>query len=112
MSRIERLRAALARGDNMSQFARDEGVSPQAISNWLVRRPDLQASLGIAKLRKQRSDATFSERVEAIRLQKSGTLWKIAAWQVRLSGNALNAWYHKNRAAVDAALAESERLAA
>lgn len=110
--RFARLRAALQRGDSFARFAKAEGITPQALFDWLDRRPDYAHQ--VARYRRGYRSAPvtgvwFWRRVEAIRARKQGARWKQAARPLNIDHKALCAWYRANRAAVDAAIAELEQ---
>lgn len=107
--RMARLKAALQRGSSFRAFALSEGITPQALMNWLDRRPDYAHQ--VARYRRGYKSAPvtgaqFWARVEAVRVRKAGAPWKVAAAPLAINWSALCAWYRLNRAAVDAALAE------
>jgi hypothetical protein len=109
--RFTRLKTALQRGDSFASFARSEGITPQALMNWLDRRPDY--AVQVARYRRPGRSAPvtgqwFWLRVEAIRERKRGARWKAAARPLGINWTALCAWYRDNRAAVDRAIEELE----
>lgn len=106
-NRFERLKAHLQQGGTRYTFARREGVSRQAITNWLKRRPDYVRQLeAYGKTHKSAPvvGEAFKQRVGAVREKYAhGVPWKVAGHSVGLTGPALAQWYYCNRDAVDKA---------
>lgn len=119
-TRFKRLKAALQRGETIADFARTEGVTPQAITDWLDRRPDYAAQLRqyrrgrMAGLRAPICGQEFWSRAQAIRTRlETGARWKVVARELGLNDAALRQWFKTNRTAVLKAIAElQERRAA
>lgn len=108
--RLARLKAHLQVGGSRYSFARQEGISRQALQDWLARRPDYALQVKRYDLDHRSAPVTgpdFWARVDAIRQrQTQGLQWKAIARPLGIEGTALKQWYYNNRAAVDAAMAE------
>ena len=107
--RLTRLKAALQRGETVSAFARSEGLTPQALYDWINRRPDYAAQIAAYRRpgkSKPVSGPEFWRRVEAVQKRRRGFSWKEAGRGLEINDAALRQWVRINRDRIDAALAE------
>jgi hypothetical protein len=109
--RLKALKAVLQRGKTITDYARTEGVTAQAIYDWLNRRPDYNNQIAMYR-RGQRAPIVgveFWARVEAVRKRRLGMTWKQAGRHLKINDAALRQWVRINREQIDAALAELNR---
>ena len=114
-ARLARLKAHLQQGGSRYSFAKAEGISRQALQDWLARRPDYALQVKRYDLDHRSAPVTgpqFWARVDAIRQrQAQGLAWKTVARDLGMEWTALKQWYYTNRAAVDAAMTERRAAA-
>lgn len=107
--RLAALKAALQRGETVSAFARSEGLTPQALYDWLNRRPDYARQIAAYRRPGKSKPVTgpeFWRRVEAVQKRRRGFSWKEAGRHLEINDAALRQWVRINRDRIDAALAE------
>jgi hypothetical protein len=109
-ARLARLKAHLQVGGSRYSFAKAEGISRQALQDWLARRPDYERQLaGYDRGHKSAPvvGARFWARVEAVRRRKDeGLQWDRAAYPLGITEKALKQWYYLHRETVDGLIAE------
>lgn len=109
-ARLARLKQALAEGQTFAAFARAEGITKQALQDWLDRRPDYAAQVARYRLDHRSAPVIgprYWARVEAIRQrQQQGLPWKSVAYPLGITEKALKQWYYQHRETVDGLIAE------
>jgi len=107
--RLERLKRHLREGGSRYSFAKAEGITRQALQNWIMRRPEYALQVKRFLLSHRSAPVTgaqYWQRVEAIRQrQAQGLQWKVVARDLGMEWTALKQWYYQNRADVDGHIA-------
>lgn len=103
-ARFERLLKAGSEGKTLSQFARAEGITLQALDKWLARRPVYAEQ--VEYMRRGPKDevgpAEEQKRLAAVRHFQSGMRWKQAARLAGVDVVRVQSWFYRVRPEVAA----------